>query len=231
MEAIKDKWEESYKREENFIFYPKEEVVKFMNRFVRKRSGVNEFKDVMDFSGGVKALDFGCGIGRHAILMREFGIDAYGVDISSTAIDVAKDLSETFGFPEMKENFSTSDGSTLAFEDKFFNVTIAESVLDSLGHELAKVNLKEIARVTKDIIFISLISGDDSKHHREFADEIVVQDKHEEGTIQNYFNWSKIEELVQEIDFDIVWNRLIQEESLTSQYRGSRYYIVLKKKG
>ncbi|MFT5917937.1 MAG: hypothetical protein ACI81T_004454, partial [Bacteroidia bacterium] len=35
MELLKkDKWDQSYARGENFIFFPKEEVVKFLNRFV-----------------------------------------------------------------------------------------------------------------------------------------------------------------------------------------------------
>jgi hypothetical protein len=35
----KEEWDESYNRQENFIFFPKEEVVKFLNRFVRKKWG------------------------------------------------------------------------------------------------------------------------------------------------------------------------------------------------
>ena len=33
----KEKWEESYGRGENFMYYPKEETVKFLNRFVKKK--------------------------------------------------------------------------------------------------------------------------------------------------------------------------------------------------
>lgn len=31
IDSYKEKWDESYARYENFIFYPKEEVVKFLN--------------------------------------------------------------------------------------------------------------------------------------------------------------------------------------------------------
>ena len=34
----KEKWEESYGRGENFMYYPKEETVKFLNRFVKKKN-------------------------------------------------------------------------------------------------------------------------------------------------------------------------------------------------
>ena len=43
----KQKWNESYDRYENYIFYPKEEVVKFLNRFVRKKIGDNNFQNVL----------------------------------------------------------------------------------------------------------------------------------------------------------------------------------------
>lgn len=79
-EIFKNEWEESYKRHENFIFYPHDEVVKFLNRFVRKRIDIDEFIDILPMP--LKGLDFGCGIGRQTILMEEFGIEAYGIDIS-----------------------------------------------------------------------------------------------------------------------------------------------------
>ena len=47
MDIRKEFWEASYGRFENFMFYPKEEVVKFLNRFVRKRIGLNKFLDIL----------------------------------------------------------------------------------------------------------------------------------------------------------------------------------------
>ncbi len=70
MDILKNKWQQSYLRSENFIFYPKEEAVKFLNRFVRKRIAVDKFIDIIDFlKKPVRGLDFGCGIGSLAILM------------------------------------------------------------------------------------------------------------------------------------------------------------------
>lgn len=39
----KEYWEDSYKRQENYMFYPKEETVKFINRFIRKRTGFDSY--------------------------------------------------------------------------------------------------------------------------------------------------------------------------------------------
>ena len=65
MEDFKvNKWEASYERLENYIFFPKEEVVKFLNRYVKKKSGVDSYKNILQSSTKLKALDLGCGIGR-----------------------------------------------------------------------------------------------------------------------------------------------------------------------
>jgi len=229
METYVDKWEESYSRYENFIFYPKEEYVKFLNRFVRKRIGIDKFFNILDFEGGGRALDYGCGLGRLTILMKEFGLDAYGVDISSNAISNANDLAKHFGYPDMGDRFVTIDGKNLPFPDDYFQITISESVLDSMHYELAKIIIKEIDRVTNTLVFISLISGDDSEHYREYADEEVVRTEHEKDTIQSYFNVQKIRDLIADTSFKIKWCRLITEESTTDKYKYGRYYVLLKK--
>ncbi len=229
METYVDKWEESYNRYENFIFYPKEEYVKFLNRFVRKKIGIDKFVDILDFERGGRALDFGCGLGRLTILMKEFGLDAYGVDISRNAIANAKVLAKHLGYPDMEDRFVTIDGKKLAFPDDYFQITISEGVLDSMHYELAKINMKEIDRVTSELAFISLISGDDSEHYREYAGEEVVQAEHERGTIQSYFSMEKIRSLIGSTGFKIKWCRLVTEESVLDRYKGGRYYLVLEK--
>ena len=229
METHVDKWEESYKRYENFIFYPKEEYVKFLNRFVRKRIGFDKFVDILDFDGESRALDYGCGLGRLTILMKEFGLDAYGVDISGNAIANAKTFAKHLGYLDMEDRFVTVDGKKLSFPDNYFQVTISEAVFDSMHYELAKIIMKEIDRVTNALAFISLISGDDSEHYKEYAGEEVVRTEHERDTIQSYFNMQKIQDLISSTSFKIKWCRLITEESVLDRYKGGRYYLVLEK--
>jgi len=229
METYVDKWEESYARYEHLIFYPKEEYVKFLNRFVRKRIGIDKFIDIVDLKEG-KALDYGCGIGRLSILLREFGLDAYGVDISSEAIANAKKLALHFGYPEMKNKFIETEGKNIPFPDDYFDITISEAVLDSMHFELAKMIMKEIDRVTKRFAFISLISGDDGEHYREYANEEIVQTQHEKGTIQSYFNMEKIYKLIADTTFEIKWCHIISEESVIDKYKCGRYYLVLERR-
>lgn len=205
--------------------------MKFLNRFVRKKIGVDQYIDIFDFSQdiGVKALDYGCGIGRLTILIQEFGLDAYGIDISSKAIAQARKLAEHFGYPDLRDNFIEGDGNSIPFPNAYFDITISEAVLDSMHFELAKIIMKEISRVTKKLAFISLISGDNSQRHREYAEEEIVRTEHEKETIQSYFNMQKIRELIGDTDFKMKWCHLITDESLLNRYKYGRYYVVLEK--
>ena len=152
--SYKKEWEDSYKRDENNILYPHDEVVKFLNRFVRKKLNFKgEFKDILDFTKTVKGLDFGCGVTRSAILMEEFGIESYGVDISSNAIEKAKDNASSFGYDALSSRLQTIDSNELPYDDNFFDISIAESCLDSMSFGNASALVNEISRVTKKYIY------------------------------------------------------------------------------
>ena len=47
MANLVDKWDESYERLENNILYPKEEVVKFLNRYVIKKTSLGGDSEVL----------------------------------------------------------------------------------------------------------------------------------------------------------------------------------------
>ena len=44
---FREQWDESYVRHENHIFYPKEEVIKFLSVYVRKKIGRDKFIDIL----------------------------------------------------------------------------------------------------------------------------------------------------------------------------------------
>lgn len=229
----REKWEESYSRGENFIYYPKEEVVKFINRFIKKRKSTTEFLDILKSSEKLRALDFGCGIGRITILLREFNIESYGIDISQNAINEALKFSEHFGY-DIKEQLKTYDGSTIPFDDCFFDFTISDCVMDSMSFELAKQLIKEIERVTKKYFFVSLISSDSIRTYKQlknnfFMDEIEIEENHENGTIQSFFDMDKIDELIQDTSFKIKWCEKHLTQNIKYETQSGRYYLVLEK--
>ena len=226
---LTDQWENSYENQDNFIFYPKDEVVKFLNRFVRKRTGINSFKDIIPFNNPVTGLDYGCGIGRQTILMKEFGISPIGIDISQKAIDFAKELSASLGVEDLEDSFLVTDSTKIPFNDNHFDISICESVLDSMYFDVAKEIMDELARVTKKYIFFSVVSGKTGYRPLEYSIEEEVKTDHEFGTIQSYFNWEKILKLIENTGFSVKWSRLISEDGVNELYNNSRYYIIIER--
>jgi len=228
MELLKqNKWDQSYFRKENFIFFPKEEVVKFLNRFVRRKEGFNSYRDILKLSEQPKALDLGCGIGRQTILLKEFGFDSYGVDISQVALDLAKETSRELGF-NLDNNFICLSETRLPFKDDFFDIAISDSVLDSMNFSFACEYMAELDRTVTKLVYLSLISSDPSAGI--LAEEVLVEEKYEEGTIQSYFDVNRVKELVNNTRFEIVQLNLNKIEDLINGKLSTRFNIVLKKK-
>ena len=66
-------WNEAYNQKQNFIYYPKDEVIIFLNKYIKKRTGLKSFENILKTNDNIiNGLDFGCGIGRATIFMKEF---------------------------------------------------------------------------------------------------------------------------------------------------------------
>ena len=61
---LKNEWEKSYRRKENFVFLASDETVRFISRYLVLRTGLNEYKKLYDDSKNeLKILDACLGIG------------------------------------------------------------------------------------------------------------------------------------------------------------------------
>ena len=220
-------WDQSYDRKENYIFFPKEEVVKFINRFVRKKVNLNEFEDRIELQNNPKALDLGCGIGRQTILLKEFGFDAYGAEISEKAINQAKELAHSFNY-NLDNNFILLDNTTLPFDDDYFDIAISDSVLDSMEFSFAKQYMNELNRTVSGMVFLNIVSSETNDENT--ALDLIVENDHEQGTIQSYYDLNRINELIDETDFEIVQLNKNAVNDLIRNDSNVRYNIVLKKK-
>jgi ubiquinone/menaquinone biosynthesis C-methylase UbiE len=226
-------WNESYDRGENNILYPQPEVVKFLNRFIRKKLNYSgKFINILNKDSNERkiiALDFGCGVARHTILMEEFGIESHGLDISDSAIKKAQENCKSFGLEKLASRLNVIKDHKILFEDNFFDFSIAESSLDSMTFENAKIYFKEISRVTKKYIHLTLISSETSQV-ADFAGDITVKSNHEKGTIQSYYNLEKINSLLNEVNCKIIFNRKINEISQIDNFVHARFHLVIELK-
>ncbi len=223
-------WNASYERHDNFLFHPHEEIIRFVSRHIRKRVGFAEFVDVDSGPGNRKVLDLGCGIGRHVIFAHQMGLDVHGVDLSRSAVAEAVRWASREGIPDAGDRIVCSDLRNLPWPDATFRFVISHGVLDSMYFAVARAAIAETARVMErgGLLYCDLISGDDSGHFREFAGEEIVVTSHEQGTIQSYFNFRKIQDLAAEL-FEIVQVTLISRQDVLTGGSRSRYHIVLRK--
>ena len=201
-----------------------------MSKFIRKRVGLNEFKDISPHLKESKMLDFGCGIGRHLIYSEEMGIDSYGIDLSENAIQTAKKWALKKGIKNIENKIIQGEGNSLPWSNDFFDFAISHGVLDSMSDKIAQSSCLELARVLKKggLFYCDLISGDDSKHSPDYHEEEIVQENHENGTIQNYYNFEKINALFNP-KFKMIECHLIRRENKITQAYGSRYHVVLQR--
>jgi len=226
----KTEWDTSYRKRDNFVFYPHEEVIRFVSKFIRKRIGLTEFSDISDYNPKGRLLDLGCGIGRHIVYCHQMGLEPYGIDLSDAAINIAREWATGEGLTESDTRICQGDIRHLPWENSFFSYAISHGVLDSMPFEIARVACVELARVivAGGFFYCDLISGDDSRHAREFSGEEVVTTPHEQGTIQLYFNMETIKLLIYGI-FEMVECNLIRRENILSGGFTSRYHLTLRR--
>jgi SAM-dependent methyltransferase len=230
LENQRFKWEESYRQRDNFLFYPNEEIIRFVSKYIRKRVGLTELIDIYNTSRPARLLDLGCGIGRHVVFAHEMGLEAYGIDLAAEALEVARQWARQKGLPRPEERIRQGDIRQLPWADKFFDFVISHGVLDSMHFPIAQQAVAEVHRCLVDggFFYCDLISGDDSCHSREFAGEEIVQTAHEHGTIQSFFNYEKIQSLFGNY-FQISECLLLKRSDVHRVYYKSRYHLTLRK--
>lgn len=225
-DAKPDAWEDSYGRRENFVFSPSDEVVRFVARRLRRRVGLDEVVDVAPAAAGSRVLDVGCGIGRNLVFGSQMGLQMWGFDLSQRAVEVARTwLERTEGAP-VGERVVSADIRKLPWADGFFDHAMSDSVLDSMSIEIAAQGVAEVARVLKPggYFYCNLISTDGAP-----ADETVVTTRHEEGTIQSYFDETKARALL-EPAFEVLGCALHTIKDAASGATGGRWHFVLRRR-
>tara|TARA_B110000238_G_C16028744_1_gene396442 strand:+ start:238 stop:942 length:705 start_codon:yes stop_codon:yes gene_type:complete len=227
MSNFKNEWNESYSHGDNNILYPQAEVIKFLNRFVCKRNNDGTLTRHLnkEKTKQLRGLDFGCGIGTHAIIFNDFDIDSYGIDISEVAVSIAMNNAKEKAVRSDQFSVQSSDTHVLPYEDNYFDFVVSESCLDSMSFDLAKLYITELKRITNGIIYASFIGKDPTL----LSDEFVVKTEHEKGTVQTVFNQEKICKLFDTTKEKFIYFSCIEQTSCYSQkLTGKRYYAVIK---
>ncbi len=221
-DARQDAWETAYLRNQNFVFYPHEEVVRFLARHLRRRVGIDKYEDVVPGAEGSAFLDIGCGIGRHLVLGYEMGFDVHGIDLSNTAVELARDWLDRVGDQDAERRVRQGDVRSLPWEQDMFLVAVSHGVFDSMPFDIAQDGIADLARVMKPdgLFYCDLVAGE--------AREEIVATAHEENTIQSYFDESKIEMLF-EGTFTTMEKTLIEQHRIDTATTSKRWHLVLRR--
>ncbi len=154
------------------------------------------------------------------MLLSEFEIQAYGIDISQTAINQAKALAKNLN---LSANFLISNHTTLPFEDNFFDFSISCGVLNCMSFEMAIHFLNEIARVSQKYCFLTLLGKSDSTLSYTMQDQSIFKPIVFHSTQEN------ITEMLKQTPFTLKWGEKSIHSHLLNHLESSYFTLVLEK--
>lgn len=174
---------------------PSEDLIKF-SRWLERNS------DSTNLNPHPSVLDLGCGNGRNLIyLARNYGAKGYGYDISSEAINQAKQNSKDL--PLSYE--ARSIAGTIPLEDQSQDLVLDMMTSHFLNHE-ERTNLsKEIARVLKPggWLYFKTFLRDEDVHAKRLLRESPAEEKgsyiHPKiGVAEHVFTENEIEQMLKD---------------------------------
>lgn len=120
------------------------------------------------------ALDVGCGTGYLVKWLRFFGIEAFGVEISQDALDLAHE--------DVKKYLKWGDIANLPYDENQFDVVIVFDVLEHLERSKIKKAIAETTRVARKFVLNKLYTTENLYityfHGRDFSQLSVFPQKY-----------------------------------------------------
>jgi SAM-dependent methyltransferase len=138
--AQKDVWEMEYKNPQLITLGddPRKDLKVFL-KFLRRKQGVT--------LENLRVLDLGSGTGRNANYLAGLGSDVIGLEISKTAVELARHRAQEEG---LNVDYRVFDiGQPYPFEDEYFDLVLDVMSSNSLDEKGRAVYLEEVHRVLK----------------------------------------------------------------------------------
>lgn len=192
---VPQQWDRVYQQKFMTLWYPNEDIIRFCARLIQKRLTF----DTREVKRQVQhVLDVGCGNGRHAIYFAREGFEAFGIDISSTAIAWASDWARREG---LNAQFQVGDIANLPYADGSMDVVVSHGVLDHVPMATARRAAEAVRRVLAPggLFYCDLRSVEDTEHGvgKEVEPQtFLISTGYEEGLIQHFFSLEAVYDLI-----------------------------------
>jgi SAM-dependent methyltransferase len=153
-------WEREYRNPQLLTkdSKPQKDVLKLL-KYLKKEQGV--------VIGGLRVLDLGCGTGRNSNYLASLGADVSALDISVTALDLARKRAREEG---SKVDYRESDiGGRYPYQENEFDLVIDITSSNSLDEIERAKYLSETARVLKPggFFLVKTLCKDGDKNAKE----------------------------------------------------------------
>jgi len=220
----KNYWDISYQNKDNYLLYPNEEVIRFFNKYIKRRTQIKIKKK------NKVVLDLGCGSGRHILYCIENGYYPIGLDLSKVALNQAKTYLRSKRYI-LNKNYKIikSNSSTINIKNNKIDYLISHGTLDSMLDNDIKKTVKELFRVMKrnSLGYVDLIS-DKVKRKGKFLNKYdqLINEKHEKNTIQSYFNLKRIKRTFSKFKILEVYR---VDKVINKKIVHARYSVIFKK--
>ncbi|MBI3636427.1 MAG: class I SAM-dependent methyltransferase [Candidatus Rokubacteria bacterium] len=180
---------------DDLAWYPNEQVVRFVAKYLRKRTGVDAWR--VQYPAR-PILDLGCGTGRHVKMFAEQGFEVHGVDISFVSLRLGVTWMTSLGLPA---RFVAASTGHLPYATHSFDVVVAHGVLDHMTTADACRTVEEVERVLRPggLFYVDLISKRDSGFGRGVEvepDTFIVPEGIEAGAVQRFFDEASVAALL-----------------------------------
>jgi SAM-dependent methyltransferase len=115
--------------------------------FTRPEREVRAFASLLGKEGARRVLDLGCGTGRHSVLLARMGFEVWGMDVSPTALRLARRWLAEEGLKARLVRASAF--GKFPFRDGFFDALLSNRAMHHGRRGQVESCAREVARVVR----------------------------------------------------------------------------------
>lgn len=175
---------------------------------------------------GLRVLDIGSGAGKHTIFLAERGSKVTGMEISDTALSLAKKRAKKSGVDDNVKFIKHDIGTVYPFKNSEFDLVLDIMSSNSLNEAGRQVYLKEVDRTLKPdgYFFVRALCKDGDKN----AQNLLEKSPGPERDTYKIPEFGLVERVFSEEDFRKLYSTYFKVLSLTrksgySIFKGKTY--------